>query len=96
MILPEAFDLFKKFVQQGRSLFWAQNVPAAHAHGKMARTPLTAFFIRPDNEENFGWFASVKLFDSVIRVKPYSFSFTQKSADKTLLSVSVLDPHRVF
>jgi len=37
----------KKFVQQGRSLFCARSVPSVREHGKMARTPLTAFFNSP-------------------------------------------------
>jgi hypothetical protein len=37
----------KKFVQQGHSHFCARNVLAIREHGKMARTPLAAFFNRP-------------------------------------------------
>jgi hypothetical protein len=47
----------KKSVQQGRAwfsvsrrgppLFYAQSVPLVREHGKMARTPLAAFFNRP-------------------------------------------------
>ena len=38
----------KKFVQQGRSLFSARSVPSVREHGKMARTPLAAFFNGPN------------------------------------------------
>jgi hypothetical protein len=34
----------KKFVQQGRSHFDARSVLIVREHGKMARTPLAAFF----------------------------------------------------
>ena len=37
----------KKSVQQGRSHFDARNVHEVHEHGKMARTPLAAFFNIP-------------------------------------------------
>ncbi len=37
----------KKFVQQGRSLFDARSVHFVREHGKMARTPLAAFFNIP-------------------------------------------------
>ena len=37
----------KKFVQQGHSQFCARSVPFVREHGKMARTPLAAFFNRP-------------------------------------------------
>ncbi len=37
----------KKSTQQGRSHFSARSVHAVHEHGKMARTPLMAFFNRP-------------------------------------------------
>ncbi|HBP87425.1 MAG TPA: hypothetical protein DD706_06990 [Nitrospiraceae bacterium] len=37
----------KKFVQQGRSHFDARSVLSVREHGKMARTPLTAFFNLP-------------------------------------------------
>ena len=37
----------KKFVQQGRSQFGARSVCVIREHGKMARTPLAAFFNRP-------------------------------------------------
>jgi hypothetical protein len=37
----------KKSVQQGRSRFYARSVRWVHEHGKMARTPLAAFFNRP-------------------------------------------------
>jgi hypothetical protein len=37
----------KKFVQQGRSHFDARSVCIIREHGKMARTPLAAFFNRP-------------------------------------------------
>ena len=36
----------KKSVQQGRSLFDALSVLGIREHGKMARTPLVAFFNR--------------------------------------------------
>ena len=39
----------KKSVQQGRSHFDARSVLALREHGKMARTPLAAFFNRPTN-----------------------------------------------
>jgi len=38
----------KKFVQQGRSYFCARSVWIIREHGNMARTPLTAFFNRPN------------------------------------------------
>jgi len=37
----------KKFVQQGRSHFDARSVHRVREHGKMARTPLAAFFNIP-------------------------------------------------
>jgi hypothetical protein len=37
----------KKSVQQGRSHFYAWSVCVIREHGKMARTPLAAFFNRP-------------------------------------------------
>ncbi len=37
----------KKSVQKGRSHFWGRSVLAIREHGKMARTPLAAFFNRP-------------------------------------------------
>ena len=37
----------KKFVQQGRSQIFARSVLALREHGKLARTPLAAFFNRP-------------------------------------------------
>jgi len=37
----------KKFVQQGRSPFDARSVLIVREHGKMARTPLAAFFNIP-------------------------------------------------
>jgi hypothetical protein len=37
----------KKSVQQGRSRFYARSVRLVREHGKMARTPLAAFFNRP-------------------------------------------------
>jgi hypothetical protein len=40
----------KKSVQQGRSHFYARSVHLVREHGKMARTPLAAFFNRPMQE----------------------------------------------
>jgi len=37
----------KKSVQQGRSYFEARSVPSVREHGKIARTPLVAFFNIP-------------------------------------------------
>ena len=37
----------KQSVQQGRSSFSARSVLGLREHGKMARTPLAAFFNRP-------------------------------------------------
>ena len=37
----------KKSVQQGHSHFCARSVYGVREHGKMARTPLAAFFNRP-------------------------------------------------
>ena len=37
----------KKSVQQGRSQFSARNVRSVREYGKLARTPLAAFFNRP-------------------------------------------------
>jgi hypothetical protein len=37
----------KKFVQQDRSHFDARSVLSVREHGKMARTPLAAFFNLP-------------------------------------------------
>jgi hypothetical protein len=39
--------MFKKVVQQGRSHFDARSVHEVREHGKMARTPLAAFFNIP-------------------------------------------------
>ncbi len=46
----KASGLFKKVVQQGRSHFCAQSVLLVREHGKMARTPLAAFFNSPIDE----------------------------------------------
>ena len=43
----------KKFVQQGHSHFCAQSVLLVREHGKMARTPLAAFFNSPPLESLF-------------------------------------------
>ena len=40
----------KKSVQQGRSHFDARSVCGIREHGKMARTPLAAFFNRPTGD----------------------------------------------
>ncbi len=37
----------KKFVQQGRSHFFARSVLSVREHGKLERTPLADFFNRP-------------------------------------------------
>ena len=50
----EALGLFKKVVQQGRSYFCAQSVLPVREHGKMARTPLAAFFNSPNIDIVFG------------------------------------------
>ncbi len=42
----------KKSVQQDRSHFCARSVLVLREHGKMARTPLTAFFNRPICEQS--------------------------------------------
>ncbi|MFZ1747788.1 MAG: hypothetical protein WAU17_17870, partial [Nitrospirales bacterium] len=56
------------FVQQGRSHFCAQSVLSVREHGKMARTPLAAFFnspiltFHPDfgmMQDKFSWFLSL-------------------------------------
>jgi len=39
--------MFKKVVQQGHSHFDARSVYEVREHGKMARTPLAAFFNIP-------------------------------------------------
>jgi len=39
--------MIKKVVQQGRSDFDAQSVLSVREHGKIARTPLVAFFNIP-------------------------------------------------
>jgi hypothetical protein len=39
--------MFKMSVQQGRSYFDARSVHEVREHGKMARTPLAAFFNIP-------------------------------------------------
>jgi hypothetical protein len=44
----------KKSVQQGRSHFYARSVCVIREHGKMARTPLAAFFNRPENDISRG------------------------------------------
>jgi len=41
------WDGSKKSVQQGRNYFYARNVWLIREHGNMARTPLAAFFNRP-------------------------------------------------
>ena len=49
----------KKFVQQVHSQFCARSVLALREHGKLARTPLAAFFNRPIREDslpNGQWF----------------------------------------
>ena len=43
----KAAGRFKKSVQQGRSHFYGRSVCSIREHGKMARTPLAAFFNRP-------------------------------------------------
>jgi hypothetical protein len=40
----------KNSVRQGRSRFYARSVRLVREHGKMARTPLAAFFNRPKNQ----------------------------------------------
>ena len=52
----------KKSVQQGRSHFYARSVCVIREHGKMARTPLAAFFNRP--------MIGIKLNCSFIRQSP--------------------------
>ena len=42
-----ALSLSEGFVQQGRSHFDARSVLSVREHGKMARTPLVAFFNIP-------------------------------------------------
>ena len=42
-----ALSLPEGSVQQGRSRFYARSVRVVREHGKMARTPLAAFFNRP-------------------------------------------------
>ncbi len=42
--------MFKKVLQQGRSPFDARSVLIVREHGKMARTPLAAFFNIPTKE----------------------------------------------
>ena len=42
-----ALGLVKKVLQQGHSYFDERSVLALREHGKIARTPLRAFFIRP-------------------------------------------------
>ena len=42
----------KKFVQQGRSYFGARSVLMVREHGKIARTPLAAFFNIPLSERS--------------------------------------------
>jgi len=42
-----ALSLSEGFVQQGRSHFDTRSVLSVREHGKMARTPLTAFFNLP-------------------------------------------------
>jgi hypothetical protein len=41
--------MFKRVVQQGRSHFDARSVLIVREHGKMARTPLAAFFNIPSH-----------------------------------------------
>jgi hypothetical protein len=41
----------KKPVQQGRSHFYVRSVCLIREHGKMARTPLAAFFNRPTHDQ---------------------------------------------
>ncbi|MCA9454292.1 MAG: hypothetical protein KC584_16960, partial [Nitrospira sp.] len=42
-----ALSLPEGSVQQGRSRLYARSVRVVREHGKMARTPLAAFFNRP-------------------------------------------------
>jgi len=46
--------MFKKSAQQGRSPFDARSVHGVREHGKMARTPLAAFFNIPKLNVNGG------------------------------------------
>jgi len=46
----KAAGRFKKSVQQGHSHFYARSVCLIREHGKMAKTPLAAFFNRPYHE----------------------------------------------
>jgi len=46
-IIINGRECSKKFVQQGRSYFDARSVLSGREHGKMARTPLAAFFNIP-------------------------------------------------
>jgi len=50
-----------KSVQQGRSLFDARSVLLVREHGKMARTPLAAFFNIPQRVERETEFRSPRL-----------------------------------
>ena len=54
----------KKSVQQGHSYFCARSVLALREHGKMARTPLAAFFNRPPKGVQI-FQRSIKRFDPV-------------------------------
>jgi hypothetical protein len=45
-----ALSLPEGSVRQGRSRFYARSVRLVREHGKMARTPLAAFFNRPKNQ----------------------------------------------
>jgi hypothetical protein len=44
--------MFKKVVQQGHSHFDARSVHLVREHGKMARTPLAAFFNIPKRDRD--------------------------------------------
>ena len=48
-----ALSLPEGSVQQGRSHFYARSVCVIREHGKMVRTPLTAFFNRPEMYSSF-------------------------------------------
>jgi len=55
-----ALSLSEGFVQQGHSHFDARSVLIAREHGKMARTPLAAFFNIPNKEGKVGVYANGK------------------------------------
>jgi hypothetical protein len=74
----------KKSVQQGRSRFYARSVCLVREHGKMARTPLAAFFNRP---------SMGNLMDSAVSC-PHMSHYSDGRAEQTSKAMTGLEATR--